>query len=81
MDETVIVSLKFSGNRLAVFTCSTSFLLPNDAIVIGTKGTIKVLNASNNYWIFRLQRVFLCRPLTRGITRTEFFKIKAIFKK
>lgn len=42
VDETVIVNLKFSGNRLAVFTCSASFLLPNDAVVVGTKGTIKV---------------------------------------
>lgn len=42
VDETVIVNLKFSGNRLAVFTCSAGFLLPNDAVVVGTKGTIKV---------------------------------------
>lgn len=41
-DETVIVTLKFSGNRLAVFTGSSSFLLPNEAVVVGTKGTIKV---------------------------------------
>lgn len=41
-DETVIVTLKFSGDRLAVFTCSSSFLLPNDAVVVGTKGTIRV---------------------------------------
>lgn len=41
-DETVIVTLKFSGNRLAVFTGSSSFLLPNEAVVVGTKGTIKI---------------------------------------
>uniref|UniRef100_A0A1A8NK58 Trans-1,2-dihydrobenzene-1,2-diol dehydrogenase n=1 Tax=Nothobranchius rachovii TaxID=451742 RepID=A0A1A8NK58_9TELE len=42
VDETVVVSLKFSGNRLAVFTCSSGVQLPNEAIIAGTKGTIKV---------------------------------------
>lgn len=41
-DETVVVTLKFSGNRMAVFTCSASMALPNDAIIVGTKGTIRV---------------------------------------
>lgn len=42
VDETVIVTLKFSKNRMAVFTCSAALQLPNDAIIVGTKGTIKV---------------------------------------
>ncbi|XP_068616374.1 trans-1,2-dihydrobenzene-1,2-diol dehydrogenase-like [Brachionichthys hirsutus] len=42
VDETVVVSLKFSKNRLAVFTCSLSLELPNDAVIVGTKGTIRV---------------------------------------
>lgn len=42
VDETVILVLKFSGNRMAVCTCSISMLLTNDAVIIGTKGTIKV---------------------------------------
>ncbi|XP_022601786.1 trans-1,2-dihydrobenzene-1,2-diol dehydrogenase-like [Seriola dumerili] len=42
VDETVVVTLKFSKNRMAVFSCSSVVQLPNDAIIVGTKGTIKV---------------------------------------
>uniref|UniRef100_A0A3Q3KT83 Trans-1,2-dihydrobenzene-1,2-diol dehydrogenase n=1 Tax=Mastacembelus armatus TaxID=205130 RepID=A0A3Q3KT83_9TELE len=42
VDETVVVTLKFSNNRLAVFTCSLRVQLPNDAIIVGTKGIIKI---------------------------------------
>lgn len=42
VDETVVVTLKFSQNRMAVFTCSSGMQLPNDAIIVGTKGTIQV---------------------------------------
>ncbi|XP_037553492.1 trans-1,2-dihydrobenzene-1,2-diol dehydrogenase [Nematolebias whitei] len=42
VDEAVIVSLKFSKNRMATFTCSMGVQLPNEAIIAGTKGTIKV---------------------------------------
>lgn len=42
VDETVVVTLKFSKNRMAVFTCSSGMQLPNDAIIVGTKGTIRV---------------------------------------
>ncbi|XP_058485335.1 trans-1,2-dihydrobenzene-1,2-diol dehydrogenase [Solea solea] len=42
VDETVVVTLKFSKSRFAVFTCSSRIQLPNDAIIIGTKGTIRV---------------------------------------
>ncbi|XP_068598600.1 trans-1,2-dihydrobenzene-1,2-diol dehydrogenase [Brachionichthys hirsutus] len=42
VDDTVVVTLKFSKNRLAVFTCSLSVALLNDAAIVGTKGTIRV---------------------------------------
>uniref|UniRef100_UPI0037E7FF7F trans-1,2-dihydrobenzene-1,2-diol dehydrogenase n=1 Tax=Semicossyphus pulcher TaxID=241346 RepID=UPI0037E7FF7F len=42
VDETVVVTLKFSRNRMAVFTGSAGMLLPNDAIIVGTKGTIRI---------------------------------------
>ncbi|KAM9860934.1 trans-1,2-dihydrobenzene-1,2-diol dehydrogenase [Aulostomus maculatus] len=42
VDETVVVTLKFSNNRMAVFTCSSGLQLPNDAIIVGTKGTIRI---------------------------------------
>ncbi|MEQ2167289.1 hypothetical protein GOODEAATRI_002603 [Goodea atripinnis] len=42
VDETVVVMLRFSRNRMAVFTCSAGMQLPNDAIIAGTKGTIRV---------------------------------------
>lgn len=42
VDDTVVVVLKFSGNRLAVCTCSISMKLVSDAVIVGTKGTIKV---------------------------------------
>ncbi|KAK2919795.1 trans-1,2-dihydrobenzene-1,2-diol dehydrogenase [Channa argus] len=47
VDETVVVTLKFSKNRIAVFTCSSGLQLPNDAIIVGTKGTIRV---PSNMW-------------------------------
>lgn len=42
VEETVVVTMKFSKNRMAVFTCSAGLLLPNDAVIVGTKGTIRV---------------------------------------
>ncbi|XP_041851526.1 trans-1,2-dihydrobenzene-1,2-diol dehydrogenase-like [Melanotaenia boesemani] len=42
VDETVVVTLKFSKNRLAVFTYSSSIQLPNDAIIVGTNGTVRI---------------------------------------
>uniref|UniRef100_A0A3Q3F304 Trans-1,2-dihydrobenzene-1,2-diol dehydrogenase n=1 Tax=Labrus bergylta TaxID=56723 RepID=A0A3Q3F304_9LABR len=38
---TVIVTLKFSRNRMAVFICSSGWKLVNDAVNVGTKGIIK----------------------------------------
>lgn len=42
VDESVAVVLKFSRNRMAMFSCSAGVELPNDAIIAGTKGTIQV---------------------------------------
>ncbi|XP_029000334.1 trans-1,2-dihydrobenzene-1,2-diol dehydrogenase-like isoform X2 [Betta splendens] len=42
VDETVVATLKYSKNRLAVLTCSLRMELPNDAVIVGTKGTIRV---------------------------------------
>ncbi|XP_047436433.1 trans-1,2-dihydrobenzene-1,2-diol dehydrogenase-like [Mugil cephalus] len=47
VDETVIVTMKFSKNRMAVFTCSHGIELPNDVIIVGTKGIIRL---PDNMW-------------------------------
>ncbi|KAK5873677.1 hypothetical protein PBY51_018698 [Eleginops maclovinus] len=47
VDETVVVTLKFSRNRMAVFTCSSGVKLPNGAIIAGTKGDIRI---PDNMW-------------------------------
>ncbi|XP_077419656.1 trans-1,2-dihydrobenzene-1,2-diol dehydrogenase-like [Vanacampus margaritifer] len=41
VDETLVVTLKFSKNRMAVFTSSSGLQLHNDAIVVGSKGLIR----------------------------------------
>lgn len=42
VDDTMVVTLKFSKDRMAVFTCSSGLNLPNDAVIVGTTGTIRV---------------------------------------
>ncbi|XP_054627215.1 trans-1,2-dihydrobenzene-1,2-diol dehydrogenase-like [Dunckerocampus dactyliophorus] len=42
VDESVVVVMKFSRKRMAVCTFSIAVLLPNDAVVSGTKGSIQV---------------------------------------
>lgn len=42
VDQSVAVTLKYSKNRMAVFTCSMVVNLENDAVISGTKGFIKV---------------------------------------
>ncbi|KAL1007202.1 hypothetical protein UPYG_G00083390 [Umbra pygmaea] len=42
VDECMVVTLKFSRNRMAVFTCSVAVDFPNDAVIVGTNGTIRV---------------------------------------
>lgn len=44
VDGTAVLVLKFSGNRLAICTCSITMMSTCDAVIIGTKGTIKVPN-------------------------------------
>ncbi|XP_037609765.1 trans-1,2-dihydrobenzene-1,2-diol dehydrogenase-like [Sebastes umbrosus] len=43
VDESVVVVMKFSRNRMALCVCSIAARLPNDAVISGTKGSIKVL--------------------------------------
>lgn len=42
VDECAAVTLKYPGERVAQFTCSTCLDLPNEALVVGTKGRLKV---------------------------------------
>ncbi|CAM4584483.1 hypothetical protein PO909_031782 [Leuciscus waleckii] len=42
VDEAMIITLMFSGHRMAVCTCTISTKLPNEAVIVGTKGTIKI---------------------------------------
>lgn len=46
VDESVVVVMKFSRNRMAVCAFSIAARLPNDAVISGTEGTIKVCRAS-----------------------------------
>ncbi|KAA0715283.1 Trans-1,2-dihydrobenzene-1,2-diol dehydrogenase [Triplophysa tibetana] len=42
VDEGMIVTLKFSGNRMAVCIVTMAVELQNEAVIAGTKGTIKI---------------------------------------
>ncbi|XP_051953679.1 dihydrodiol dehydrogenase, tandem duplicate 1 [Xyrauchen texanus] len=42
VDESMVVVLKFSGNRMAICACTLGCALPNDATICGTKGSITV---------------------------------------
>lgn len=42
VDETVVVAMKFSRDRLAVFTYSSGVELSNDAVIVGSKGSIRI---------------------------------------
>lgn len=42
VDESMVVTLKFSQDRLAVCTCTIAVELPSEAVIFGTKGTIRV---------------------------------------
>ncbi|CAL8144675.1 unnamed protein product [Orchesella dallaii] len=41
-DESGSTTLKFSGGRMATFTTSYNTLMPNEAFIVGTTGTIKM---------------------------------------
>ncbi|KAM7014702.1 dihydrodiol dehydrogenase, tandem duplicate 1 [Tautogolabrus adspersus] len=43
VDESLVVVMKFSRNRIAFCACSISARLSNDAVISGTKGYIKVV--------------------------------------
>ena len=45
VDESVVVAMKFSRNRMAFCAFSIAARLPNDAVISGTKGSIKVCYA------------------------------------
>ncbi|KAK0133741.1 Trans-1,2-dihydrobenzene-1,2-diol dehydrogenase [Merluccius polli] len=42
VDECMVVTLRYSRNRLAVCMCSNAVQLPNEAVISGTKGSIRV---------------------------------------
>ncbi|XP_057705597.1 trans-1,2-dihydrobenzene-1,2-diol dehydrogenase-like isoform X2 [Corythoichthys intestinalis] len=42
VDETVVVTLMFSKGRMAVITTSSGLELDNDAVIVGTKGNIRI---------------------------------------
>lgn len=42
VDGTAVLVLKFSGNRLAICTCSITMMLTNDAVITGSQGSIKL---------------------------------------
>ncbi|CAL8243380.1 unnamed protein product [Lota lota] len=42
VDECMVVTLKYSGNRMAVCMCTNAVELPNDAVISGTKGSVRV---------------------------------------
>ncbi len=42
VDELAAVTLKYPGERVAQLTCTTCLALPNEAIVVGTKGMLKL---------------------------------------
>ncbi|KAM7423770.1 hypothetical protein PAMA_000230 [Pampus argenteus] len=63
VDETLVVTLKFSKNRMGVFICSLGAQLPNDAVIVGTKGTIKVghhTRAARPNTASNITRTFAC---------------------
>lgn len=42
MDEFAAITLKYSGERVAQLSCSIGVDLVNEAVVIGTKGKLKL---------------------------------------
>ncbi|XP_031424462.1 trans-1,2-dihydrobenzene-1,2-diol dehydrogenase [Clupea harengus] len=42
VDEAMVVTLRFSRGRMAVCRCTVTTELPNDAVISGTKGSIRV---------------------------------------
>ncbi|XP_029953543.1 trans-1,2-dihydrobenzene-1,2-diol dehydrogenase [Salarias fasciatus] len=42
VDETVIVTMKFSQGRMASLICSSGLAMPSEALIVGTKGSIRI---------------------------------------
>ena len=42
VDECMVVTLKYSGNRMAVCVMSNALDLPNEAVISGTAGSVRV---------------------------------------
>lgn len=63
--EQVLV-LKFSRNRLAVCTCSITMTLTGEAVITGTKGTIKVTENQNSKLCARNKNLFNITQLLTG---------------
>ncbi|XP_028812882.1 trans-1,2-dihydrobenzene-1,2-diol dehydrogenase [Denticeps clupeoides] len=42
VDEAMVVTMKFSAGRMATCTCTIAAELPNDALITGTKGSIRI---------------------------------------
>lgn len=54
VDESVVVVMKFSRKRMAFCTFSIAARLPNDAVIAGTKGSIRVCYATSLHRTFDL---------------------------
>lgn len=64
MDETMVVVMKFSRNRMAVCSFSIGARFSNDAVISGTEGSLKVgLQYWTLVWVSRL----LTKPLFKGL--------------
>lgn len=48
VDESMVITLRFSRGRLAVCTCTVAVDLPNEAVVFGTKGSVRVSAPDTN---------------------------------
>lgn len=42
VDEFAAITLKYSGERVAQLACSINLVMPKEAVVIGSKGTLKL---------------------------------------
>ncbi|KAM3607862.1 uncharacterized protein V6R79_015330 [Siganus canaliculatus] len=66
VDGTAILVLRFSGNRLAICTCSITMMLTCDALIAGTKGTIKVPHHMCSPTVLELNGKEIQFPLPEG---------------
>lgn len=77
VDETVVVAMKFSGNRMAVCAFSISARFPNDAVISGTEGSLKVgWWCRRLVWVSRLLSNLLSKALGLVLVRIWIFGFK-----